>query len=53
MKTPDEIREFDEMQVEIRHQADLTHRAHPEGIEEGRKVGCPICFEDYIDLGLQ
>ena len=26
METPDEIREFDERQTEIRHQAELTHR---------------------------
>jgi hypothetical protein len=44
-KTPDEIREFDERQTEIRFEAEAYHRAHAGRVQRG----CPICFESFID----
>jgi len=44
MKTPDEIREFDERQAEIRHEWWQDHQGHDQPDRE-----CPFCFEDYVN----
>ena len=45
MKTPDEIREFDERQAEIRHEWAKAHQGHEQPDRE-----CPLCFEDCLGL---